>query len=315
VVAGIVTAGRLLCAGLKRPGLIGAVGAVLCALWLQYPLRVLYRDTAHRMTYGAGGYATAPWQTSLLVKWLRDHPLPGPVYTNSPDAVYLLTQTATRLSPRWREAHSLAAFARDSALQPRYVVWFQSLNRTWLYDLREITSSCRMEDVVTFSDGCVYRCLGEGGPGISAVYRFWSRRTGGHLYTIDKLERDRLRNTSNGAWVDEDALFYAFSENQVGTSPVYCFSSGRDKARLYTMSETEKDKLINGSSDTWAYQGIAFYAYRENSQPGLLPVYRLLLPKSGRHVYAVGERERAKLVKDGSEGWIDEGVAWYAFAP
>lgn len=312
--AALAAAGQLLCLGWKREWLIGALGVVLCALWLQCPVRVLYRDTARRMTDGAGGYATAAWQTSPLVQWLRDHPLQGRIYTNGPDTLYLLTRIVGVCTPRWRDAGSLADFARDPTPQPRYVVWFESLNRTWFHHLREITSSCRMEAVVTFPDGGVWRCLGPGGPGVSAVYRFWSPRTNGHLYTIDKFERDRLRIMGTGGWIDEDVLFYAFAQSQPGTSPVYRLWSQRLNALFYTMNEAEKDKFVNDSSGAWTCQGAAFYAYAEKTQPGLVPVYRLLAHKSGSHLYAVGEREREKILKNNSGAWADEGVAWYALA-
>ena len=44
-------------------------------------------------------------------------------------------------------------------------------------------------------------------------------------------------------------------------------------------------------------------------------MYRFVSRKSGNHFYAAGERERDELVKAASGGWIDEGVAWYAYGP
>ncbi len=315
LLAGIAGAGRLIdkCAGHAR--LAGAIGVILYAFWLQYPLRVLHQVTIGRMAVGAGGYATAAWQDAPLVQWLRDHPLSGPVYSNSPDGVYLLTRAVARYTPQWRDGGSRTEFAAGSAVQARYVVWFRTINRPWLYDLRELSTGCRMEEVVTFPEGSVLRCLGPGGPGLAAVYRFWLPRTGRHFFTADKQERNRMRVTYAGACVDEDAVFYAYAESRPGTRPVHRFWSERLQAHLYTLSATEKSKLEGDLSGTWAYQGVAFYAYPEPSRAELVPVYRLVSRASGAYLYTAGARERERLVRGSSPGWIDEGIAWYAYGP
>jgi hypothetical protein len=54
----------------------------------------------------------------------------------------------------------------------------------------------------------------------SAVYRFWSPVSGGHFYTIDEAERDRLIDEFAGVWIPEDVAWYAFKEpDGIGPTP------------------------------------------------------------------------------------------------
>ena len=50
-------------------------------------------------------------------------------------------------------------------------------------------------------------------------------------------------------------------------SPVYRFWSAGLATHFYTISETEKEKLITQFADVWQYEGVAFYAYAPGSQP------------------------------------------------
>jgi hypothetical protein len=304
---------RLLIDRPVRRALVGSLCIILCILWLQYPGRVLCRNVRSCMEHGAGGYAVSQWQDSPLVAWLRSHPLPDRVFCNGSDAAYLLTRAVTSLTPQWKHETALADFARLGASQTSYLVWFNEIRYPWLYDLREILSCCRVKEIARFPDGCVYQCLGEGGPPISAVYRFWSLRTGRHLYTIDKAQWNKVRKSSSFVWKDENVVFYAFAKSQPGTHPVYHLWSEPLDAHRYTIDEAEKDKLVHDEPDTWTCRDVAFYAYPEKLQADLVPVYRLSSRKPGGCLYTASERERNKVIEKGAGEWIDEGIAWYAY--
>ncbi len=97
-------------------------------------------------------------------------------------------------------------------------------------------------------------------------------------------------------------------------APVYRFWSDKFKSHFYTISETEKNKLIETYSDAWTYEGVAFYAYPPDRQPtAAKPVYRFWSAKLGYHFYSISEREKDKLLRDYPDVWTFEGVAWYAF--
>jgi hypothetical protein len=316
LVAGIAGAVRLLSARRRHGRLVIAAEIVLCGLWLACPCTTLYRDTGRRMQDGAGGFSTSTWQNSPLIDWLRRHPPSDRVYTNGTDAMYLLTGTVTYRSPRSDSEKGLADLARFAAGQPCCIVWFRAFGDQWvLYDLREILSRCHVQEAVTFPDGGVYRCFGPGGPGVAAVYRFWSPRWGGHFYTADLRRRDELmKDTARGVRYERTA-FHAFSQSQPETRPVYRLRSGRSGVYFYTMSETEKEDFLRRPSEAWACEDIAFYAYPEKSAEDLMPVHRLRYRKTGGYFYTLLAHERDKLLVNPSTGWSDEGIAWYAYGP
>jgi hypothetical protein len=104
---------------------------------------------------------------------------------------------------------------------------------------------------------------------LSPVYRFWSSEKGSHFYTISEGEKDKMMGKGSlidgiqTVWTYEGIAFYAHPEGQqpVDALPVYRFWSPVLEHHFYTISESEKNKLINRYSDVWTYEGIAWYAY------------------------------------------------------
>ena len=318
MVAGIEGACRLLSVPFGHKKLVNSMGIFLCMLWLQYPLRELAHGTAHCIRDGAGGYSTSAWENSPLVEWLRHHPLQGKVYSNRHAAVYLLTGTGAATTPG--DICEPAEFARRCASQVSYIVWFHAMGLPWLWqcDLREVLSHCRVQQVAMFADGTLYRILGEGGPGVSAVYRFWSPKLGRHFYTIQKAERNRLFNEDDGTWTYEGPVFYAFApgnEKSQDVRPVYELRSADFGACLYTMDEAEKDRLLNHPSGAWTCKGIAFYAWPQAGEKDVTPVYRFWSERLGCHLYTGSEDEKTRLITEWSQAWTYEGIAWHAYGP
>jgi len=103
-----------------------------------------------------------------------------------------------------------------------------------------------------------------GVPGVAPVYRFWSGTLNAHFYTINVGERDKVRINYSRVWTYEGPVFYAYpaGSQAAGTLPIYRFWSGTLGYHFYTISETEKNKLISQYSRTWTYEGIAWYAYK-----------------------------------------------------
>ncbi|NLH43494.1 MAG: hypothetical protein GX448_16760 [Planctomycetes bacterium] len=55
--------------------------------------------------------------------------------------------------------------------------------------------------------------------------------------------------------------------------PVFRFWSPVLSSHFYTMSESERDSLIQNRPDAWTYEGVAFYAYSlPNQRLGTNPV-------------------------------------------
>ena len=76
-------------------------------------------------------------------------------------------------------------------------------------------------------------------------------------------ERDKLILFSPRVWAYEGVAFYAYAAGSqpTGTSAVYRFRSGTLGGHFYTLSQTERDNLINLFSHVWTYEKIAWYAY------------------------------------------------------
>jgi len=318
MVAGIEGVRRLSSLAPGHGKLAGSAVIILCALWLREPLDTLHDNTARRMEDGAGGYSTSAWRDSPLVTWLRSHPQAGRVFSNAPDVIYLLTGAVTSQTPHAQYELDPKAFAAGDESQASYIVWFHGLYRPWLYDLRELLSCCRVQEVATFREGGIYRYLGPSGPGAWAVYRFWAPKLGRHLYTIRKAQRDRLLLEDGDTWKYEGPVFYAYAPDEPrpqGVLPVYQFSSPALNAQFYTMGQAEKDSLLGQPSGVWTCEGIAFYAWPQAGAEDILPVYRFWSQRLGCHFYTISEVEKAGLIGQSSDTWTYECIAWYAGKP
>jgi len=98
---------------------------------------------------------------------------------------------------------------------------------------------------------------------LAPVYRFWSDTFSSHFYTINENEKNTLIQDHADTWTFEGIAFYAYPPDRapVGGKPVYRFWSGSLGRHFYTISETERQKMIGDSVDTWTSEGIAWYAY------------------------------------------------------
>ena len=151
--------------------------------------------------------------------------------------------------------------------------------------------------------------------GVAAVHRFWSPADSRHFYTIRAPERDKLINDYTDVWTYEDLAWYAWPDaRDTACLPVHRFWSEVLNAHFYTISETEKSKLISNYPHIWTYEGLAFYAYPEGIQPPeAIPVYRLWSDSLSCHFYTMSQAEKDKLLNNYPGVWSYEGIAWYAF--
>ena len=150
---------------------------------------------------------------------------------------------------------------------------------------------------------------------IVPLYRFWSPVLGHHFYTIDEPERNKLLDDYPQVWTYEGTAYHALSNGGLpGSLPVYRFWSQALGAHFFTISEVEKDRLINDAPFKffWAFEGAVFHAWPEGSQPSdASPVYRFWSAALGSHFYTMSTAERDKLINQ-PYLWTYEGVAWYA---
>lgn len=94
---------------------------------------------------------------------------------------------------------------------------------------------------------------------------------------------------------------------------VYRFWSPVTRQHFYTISESEKDKLIKEFSHIWTFEGVVFRAASVPSVVGVTSVWRFWAPGAKTHFYTISEREKDKLIKEFSDVYTFEGVAFYAW--
>jgi hypothetical protein len=157
-------------------------------------------------------------------------------------------------------------FAADHPLSPVYRFWSDTL-KGHFYTISE-TERDKLINLYahawTYEGPAFYAYASGAEPaGTVPVYRFWSDKLGGHFYTTSVTERDKLINLYARAWTYEGPAFYVYAadERPPETLPVYRFWSSVVGHHFYTISVTERDKLINNYSHVWTYESVAWYTY------------------------------------------------------
>jgi len=149
----------------------------------------------------------------------------------------------------------------------------------------------------------------------ATIYRFWSPVLSGHFYTIKETEKDMLIQQYPDVWTFEGPVYRVFgAANDAGLKPVYRFWSEPLSSHFYTISEVERDYLINNYAYAWTYEGPVFYAYPDGQQPyGTKPVYRFWSATLSKHFYTISEAEKKAVEEQYANIWYLEGIAWYAY--
>jgi len=84
-----------------------------------------------------------------------------------------------------------------------------------------------------------------------------------HFYTISEQEKDMVIRDYAYTWTYEGVAFYAYPPGQqpAGALPVYRFWSEVGSRHFYTISEQEKQMIVDQYAYFWGLEGIAWYAY------------------------------------------------------
>jgi hypothetical protein len=126
------------------------------SLLLVYPLIFNGATITNRIGKGAGGYSHVSYRNSSLIRYLKETPLDGQVYSNAPDLVYILVGIPAKFSPRGTEEALSLRDALASNVGNTYLVWFESSNWVGLSELEEFSFLFDMEAIATASDGVIY---------------------------------------------------------------------------------------------------------------------------------------------------------------
>lgn len=103
----------------------------------------------------------------------------------------------------------------------------------------------------------------------------------------------------------------SFSVNNISVKPVYRFYSQNNKSHFFTISTTEKDRIIATYPETeWRYEGVAYYV--PETSTGNKPVYRFYSPSNKSHFFTASSTEKNRIIATYPETeWRYEGIAYY----
>jgi hypothetical protein len=114
-----------------------------------------------------------------------------------------------------------------------------------------------------------------------------------------------------------DSLAFSLAAVPVGSRPVCQFWLTPSRAFFATISEEEKNTLLDMFSPTIReYEGIVYYAYAQSDvRANLEPVHRFWSPTQQRHFYTIQSSEKDIIqAQSPKDMWTYEGIAFYAFA-
>lgn len=127
------------------------------------------------------------------------------------------------------------------------------------------------------------------------------------------------RIVARNAWGTTQGLTWSFQTGSaLSYSPVYRFWSSLNSRHFYTISEDEKNLVMNDPylSSVWTYETQAYQAFPASSQAGLAPVYRFWSSTLSAHFYTISAAERDYILANfPAVVWGYEGIAFYAYPP
>lgn len=126
------------------------------------------------------------------------------------------------------------------------------------------------------------------------VYRLYNPRTGQHMWTTSRVERDNLLKDE---WNDEGIGWHSPDTGMI----VYRLYNPSNGDHLFTTYYKEASAVKRSG---WTYEGANFASGRDGT-----PVYRMFDPVNGQHMWTINKKERDDLI---AHGWNDEGVGFYA---
>lgn len=120
----------------------------LVAVWLVGQTSRSLRLVRDWREFGAGGYSIAAWQESPTVVWLRQNPVEPPVYSNAPDAAYILAGVPARLAPTVNE---------PTLPETGTLVSFTRMRRAHVLAPAELARRVELVPLVNTGDGAIMR--------------------------------------------------------------------------------------------------------------------------------------------------------------
>jgi len=139
--------------------------AVALAAWLVYTAKATAPVIKYATSQG-WGYSSRTWRDSQTIKYLLEHQTLASecmLYTNDPEALYVLANLAGKLSPQKSMYNSPEIVTDISDLRGTWpeetnscLVWFDRTHRDFLFTVGELQVIARMQQITSLEDGTVH---------------------------------------------------------------------------------------------------------------------------------------------------------------
>ena len=128
---------------------------LLCFVWGLHTVNIAYNYFTFTAINGAG-YSSNGWRLSPILEYIKNNPLDGKIFSNGPDALYILSEVKAEWIPR-HEKGFYDLKKRMIKDGDNYVVWLNHVNwRPYLIDINEISKSLVLINYRPFPDGDIY---------------------------------------------------------------------------------------------------------------------------------------------------------------
>lgn len=145
-----------------KPNLIKISSILVIILLSLVPAKATISLAANYMENGGWGYNNKRWKNSETINYLLKHSsieFEHPIYTNDPDAIFILTNRIFQWAPRRKEWKTNEIFNLVH-LWPKedmaFLVWFNSIKRKSLFTIDELKRVVNMERITQLNDGTIY---------------------------------------------------------------------------------------------------------------------------------------------------------------
>lgn len=134
--------------------------------WMEYPVTETIYNIEDYVGQAGWEYSSKSWRDNAVIKYLTDHKqfeAGYSFYSNVPEAVYILANKETKWSPQKTMYNSPELIKKNLGLRSiwkgknkAYLVWFNSINRNFLFTIDELKKSSNMVMVAKLKDGEIY---------------------------------------------------------------------------------------------------------------------------------------------------------------
>lgn len=139
------------------------------------------------------------------------------------------------------------------------------------------------------------------------LYGFYNTKNRTFFYTTSIQERNIIQEELTDTYLYIDSVLRVSNSPGNGLYPVYRFYNPRKRYHLFTISEAEKNAILENRKE-YVLEGISFYAPLPNSPGSSRCSYRFYIHRAGIHIITTDLQEARKY--ENERGTTFEGNAW-----